>query len=83
MATKKHAHSTALRDAPVRVSMILGRTELTLDQLMCLGADSTIDIDKLAGEPVDILLNGKLHGRGQVVTVGEHLGVRVTELVDR
>jgi flagellar motor switch protein FliN len=70
------------RDIPVTISMVLGRTGQTLDELLSLGEQSLIELDKQVGDPVDILLNGRLFARGEVVTVGENFGVRVTELID-
>ena len=77
------AVSTApqLPDVMVTLSMELGRTRTTLDQLLHFGDQSLIELDRTVGEPVDILLNGELFGRGEVVTVSENFGVRVTELV--
>jgi flagellar motor switch protein FliN/FliY len=62
--------------------MVLGRTGQTLDELLSLGEQSLIELDKQVGDPIDILLNGRLIARGEVVTVGENFGVRVIELID-
>ncbi len=69
------------RDMPVTISMVLGRTGQTLDELLALGEQSLIELDKRIGDPVDILLNGRLFARGEVVTVSENFGVRVTEII--
>jgi flagellar motor switch protein FliN/FliY len=91
MASQPQAGSAAgargnlaqMQDMVVTVSMELGRTEKTLDELLEMGEQSLIELDRLVGEPIDILLNGKLLARGEVVTVGENFGVRVTEMVGR
>ena len=77
------AVSTApqLPDVMVTVSMELGRTQATLDELLNYGDQSMIELERMVGEPIDIMLNGKLFARGEVVTVGENFGVRVAELV--
>ena len=70
-----------IQDVRVTVSMELGRAEMTLDQVLQVGEQSLIELEKGVGEPIDILLNGKLFARGEVVTIGENFGVRVTEIV--
>ncbi|MBT4500722.1 MAG: flagellar motor switch protein FliN [Gemmatimonadetes bacterium] len=89
MAEKQKADTPSLadthprfRDIPVTISMVLGRTGQTLDELLSLGEQSLIELDKQVGDPIDILLNGRLIARGEVVTVGENFGVRVIELID-
>lgn len=69
-----------VEDVMVTVSMELGRSKMTLDELLNIGDQSLIELDKLVGEPIDILLNGKVFARGDVVTVSENFGVRVTEI---
>ena len=61
----------------------LGRTRKTIESVSGLGDQSLIEFDKGVGDPIDILLNGELFARGEVVTVGENFGVRVTEVVAR
>jgi flagellar motor switch protein FliN/FliY len=70
-----------LDDLPLLLSIELGRTRATLDQVTGFGVQSLIELDHAVGEPVDIRLNGKLFARGEVVTVSENFGVRITELV--
>ena len=83
--TKPEATSnlSQMQDVRVTVSMELGRAEMTLDEILQVGEQSLIELQKGYGEPVDILLNGKLFARGEVVTVQENFGVRVTEIVGR
>ena len=70
-----------LEDMPVSVVIELGRTRQTLEEAVSLGEQSLIELDKQVGEPVDILINGKLFAHGEVVTVSENFGVRLTEIV--
>ena len=67
----------------MNVTVELGRTELTLSEVLGLGPGSVIELDRLAGEPVDILVNDRLIARGEVVVVDENFGVRVVEVVRR
>lgn len=70
-----------LFDVPLNVTVELGRTKLTLKEVMELGVGSLIELDKLTGEPVDIFVNNKLIARGEVVVIDENFGVRITEIV--
>jgi len=67
----------------MNVSVELGRTELTVSEVLGLGPGSVIELDRLAGQPVDILVNDRLIARGEVVVVDENFGVRVVEVVRR
>lgn len=67
-------------DIPLDVTVELGRTKKSIQQLLSISPGSVIELDKLAGEPVDILVNHKLVARGEVVVVDENFGVRVTEI---
>ncbi len=70
-----------LLDVSLRVSVELGRTDLTIKDVLALGPGSVVELDKLAGEPVDILVNDRLIAKGEVVVVDENFGVRVTDIV--
>ncbi len=70
-----------LFDVPLRVTVELGRTRMTLKQVLELSVGSLIELDKLTGEPVDILVNGKLIARGEVVVIDENFGVRITDII--
>ena len=72
-----------LDDLPLMFSIELGCTQQTLETAISLGEQSLIELDKQVGEPVDIKLNGKLFARGEVVTVSENFGVRITEIVGK
>jgi flagellar motor switch protein FliN/FliY len=70
-------------DIPVRVTVELGRTRRTIGEILGMGPGSVVELNKMAGEPVDLLVNGKLIARGEVVVIDESFGVRVTEIVSR
>jgi len=68
-------------DIPLSVSAELGRTKLLINDLLQLGQGSVIELDKLAGEPLEILVNGKLVARGEAVVINEKYGVRLTDII--
>ena len=70
-----------LMDVRLTVTIELGRTRKIIQDVMELGDQSLIELEKTVGEPVDVLVHGELFARGEVVTVSENFGVRVTELV--
>ena len=70
----------ALLDVPVRVTVQIGRSRLTLGELVQLGPGSLIPLDREAHEPADILINGKVVARGEVVTIDNSYGVRITSI---
>jgi flagellar motor switch protein FliN/FliY len=69
-------------DIPLRMSVELGRTRMLISDLLKLGQGSVIELSKLVGEPLDILVNGKEIARGEVVVVNEKFGVRLTDIVN-
>lgn len=70
-----------LMDVKMPVSIELGRTEMPISEILGLGPGSVVELDKLAGEPVDLLVNNKVVARGEVVVVDENFGVRITMLM--
>jgi flagellar motor switch protein FliN/FliY len=68
-------------DIPLKVTVELGRTEVIIKDLLQLGQGSVLELDKLAGEPLEILVNGKLVAKGEVVVVNEKFGVRLTDII--
>jgi|GEM_PF-861783 len=70
-----------LLDVPLDVSVELGRSRMPIQQVVNLTAGAVIELDKVAGEPLDVLLNGRLVARGEAVVVGERFGVRITSIV--
>ncbi|NJC34734.1 flagellar motor switch protein FliN/FliY [Sphingomonas jejuensis] len=71
-----------LQDVDVRLSVEVGATRLKLRELLALGESSVVELDRQANELLDVLVNGTLIGRGEVVTVGDRFGIRITELAD-
>jgi flagellar motor switch protein FliN len=72
-----------LLDIPLKVTVELGRTKKQIKEILELSQGSIIELDKLAGEPVDILVNNKLIAKGEVVVIDENFGVRVTDIVSQ
>jgi len=70
-----------LLDVPLSVTVELGRVRMPVRQLLALGSGAVIELSKLAGEPLDVLINGKQVARGEAVMVNERFGVRLTEVV--
>ncbi|AMM40545.1 flagellar motor switch protein FliN [Candidatus Desulfofervidus auxilii] len=70
-----------LLDIPLEVSVELGRTKILINDLLQLGQGSVIELDKLAGEPVEVLVNQRLVARGEVVVVNEKFGIRLTDIL--
>jgi flagellar motor switch protein FliN/FliY len=68
-------------DIPLKVSVELGRTKVVIKDLLQLGQGSVLELDKLAGEPLEVLVNGKLVARGEVVVVNEKFGIRLTDII--
>jgi flagellar motor switch protein FliN len=68
-------------DIPLKVSVELGRTRLMVNDLLQLGQGSVIELSKLAGDPLEVLVNDKLVARGEVVVVNEKFGIRLTDIV--
>jgi len=72
-----------LLDIPLNVTVELGRTNRTIKDILELSAGSIVELDKLAGEPVDILVNQKLIAKGEVVVIDENFGVRLTDIISQ
>lgn len=70
-----------LLDIPLEISVELGRVKMPVRDVVDLGAGSIVEIDKAAGEPVDVLVNGRLVARGEVVVIEDNFGVRITEIL--
>jgi flagellar motor switch protein FliN len=70
-----------LLDVSLPISIELGRTALKIEDILNLGPGSVVELDKLAGEPVDLLVNDKLLAKGEVVVIDENFGVRITTMV--
>lgn len=70
-----------IMDIPVKLTVELGRTRLTIKQLLELAQGSVVELDGLAGEPMDILINGYLIAQGEVVVIEDKYGIRITEII--
>ncbi|MBV1959505.1 MAG: flagellar motor switch protein FliN [Pseudomonadales bacterium] len=70
-------------DIPVTISMEVGATAITIRNLLQLSQGSVVELDRLAGEPLDVLVNGKLIAHGEVVVVNEKFGIRMTDVVSQ
>jgi len=68
-------------DIPLHVSVVLGRTKMLINDLLQLGQGSVIELTKIAGEPMEVLVNNKLIARGEVVVVNEKYGIRLTDII--
>ncbi|TBV79663.1 MAG: flagellar motor switch protein FliN [Desulfobulbaceae bacterium] len=72
-----------LLDVPLEVSVELGRTSMIINKMLHLTQGSVIELNRVAGTPVDIFVNHKLMGKGEVVVINEHFGVRMTEIISQ
>ena len=70
-----------LHEVPVELAVEIGRTRMTIGETLALGPGSIITLDRLAGEPVDLLVNGTPIARGEVVVIDEEFGVRISEII--
>lgn len=68
-------------DIPLKLTVELGRTKMLVSELLNLGQGSVVELNKLAGEPMEILVNDKLIARGEAVVVNEKFGVRLTDVI--
>lgn len=77
----EHPNLGMILDIPLRVTVSLGSARKTVGEVLKIGPGTIVELDRLAGEPVDIFLNGKLIARGEVVVVGENFAVRIAHIV--
>jgi flagellar motor switch protein FliN/FliY len=68
-------------DVPIEVTVEIGRRSMKIADILRLGPGSVLELDKVSGEPLDIYVNGRLIARGEAVVVGDHYGVRLTEVL--
>jgi flagellar motor switch protein FliN/FliY len=69
-----------LQNVPVELAVEIGRTRMTIGEALALGPGSVVTVGRLAGDPVDLLVNGRVIARGEVVAIDEELGLRITEI---
>ena len=80
-AADPRAELDRLRDVPVDLAVEIGRTTMTIRETLDIGPGAIITLDKMTGEPVDLLVNGRRIARGEVVAIDEEFGLRVTQIV--
>jgi flagellar motor switch protein FliN/FliY len=72
-----------LLDLPIPVTIELGKTRMTVQDILRLGRGSVIQLERMAGEPVDIIVGDRRFAEGEVVVINEHFGIRITRLLAR
>ncbi len=77
----RRANLEMLLDIGLQVTVELGRTKMTIKNVLGLGPGAVIELDRVAGEPVDVLVNGKPVAKGEVVVIGDMFGVRITDII--
>jgi len=80
-AKDERSNIDIILDVPLQVSVELGRTRKLIKEILALGSGSVIELDRMAGEPVDILVNGKIIAKGEVVVIDDSFGVRITDII--
>ena len=81
MAREDDQNMDMILDIPVTIAMEIGRTKISIRNLLQLNQGSVVELDRLAGEPMDVLVNGTLVAHGEVVVVNEKFGIRLTDVV--
>ena len=80
-SANREANLDAILDVPVTLTLEIGRTTLPIKELLSLGQGSVIELERLIGEPHDVLVNGTLIAQGEEVVVGDQFGIRFTDIV--
>ncbi len=80
-SAEPEANLDVILDIPVTISMEIGRTKISIRNLLQLNQGSVVELDRLAGEPMDVLVNGTLVAHGEVVVVNEKFGIRLTDVI--
>lgn len=78
----KNSNIDLIMDVPLQVTVELGRTKKLVREILELGIGSVLELDRLAGEPIDIIVNGKLIAKGEVIVIDENFGVRIIEMIN-
>ncbi|MBU1191917.1 MAG: flagellar motor switch protein FliN [Gammaproteobacteria bacterium] len=81
IAHENETNLDMILDIPVTIAMEIGRTKISIRNLLQLNQGSVVELDRLAGEPMDVLVNGTLVAHGEVVVVNEKFGIRLTDVV--
>ena len=72
-----------LLDVPLEVTVELGRSRMTIQDLLALSPGAVIELDKIAGEPLDIVVNDRLIARGEAVVINDKFGIRITDIISK
>ncbi len=78
---RQEVNLDAIVDIPVTLSVEIGQTSITIRELLQLNQGSVVELDRLAGEPLDVLVNGTLVAHGEVVVVNDKFGIRLTDVI--
>ncbi|MBN1670021.1 MAG: flagellar motor switch protein FliN [Kiritimatiellae bacterium] len=79
---QRDANLQMILDLPVDLHVELGQARVTIQNILGFGVGSVVELDRLASEPADIVVNGKLIGQGEVMVINENFGIRITKLVE-
>jgi flagellar motor switch protein FliN/FliY len=81
LSTEEHRTIDFILDVPLAVTVEVGRARMTIQDLLQLGQGSVVELEKLAGEPLDIFINGRIVAKGEAVIINEKFGVRLLEII--
>lgn len=82
-ATEENRKLDAILDIPVTISMEVGRSQISIRNLLQLNQGSVVELERIAGEPLDVLVNGTLIAHGEVVVVNDKFGIRLTDVISQ
>jgi flagellar motor switch protein FliN/FliY len=80
-SAQEKSNLNLLLDVPLQISVELGSTRMRIKEILELGMGSIVELERLAGEPVDVLVNGKIFAKGEVVVIDENFGIKITDIV--
>ena len=83
ISAEEHARLDSILDIPVTISMEVGRSKINIRNLLQLNQGSVVELDRVAGEPLDVLVNGTLIAHGEVVVVNDKFGIRLTDVISQ
>lgn len=83
ISREEHARLDSILDIPVTISMEVGRSKINIRNLLQLNQGSVVELDRIAGEPLDVLVNGTLIAHGEVVVVNDKFGIRLTDVISQ
>jgi len=83
LSKEEHARLDSILDIPVTISMEVGRSKINIRNLLQLNQGSVVELERVAGEPLDVLVNGTLIAHGEVVVVNDKFGIRLTDVISQ